>query len=64
VTFVINTTQGRKSIDDSRAIRRATLIQGITYTTTMEGARAAVHAMEATRLRPPGVKSIQEYHQK
>jgi carbamoyl-phosphate synthase large subunit len=62
ISFVINTTQGKRAILDSHSIRRETLLQGIAYTTTMEGARAAVAAIEAKRRRPSEVKSVQEYH--
>jgi carbamoyl-phosphate synthase large subunit len=62
VVFVINTTEGKRAILDSHSIRRETLLQSIAYTTTMEGARAAVAAIEAARHRPPEVRSLQEYH--
>jgi hypothetical protein len=49
-------------VADSHAIRRATLLAGVAYSTTMEGARATVEAMEALARRPAGVRSIQEFH--
>jgi carbamoyl-phosphate synthase large subunit len=63
ISFVINTTQDKRAIIDSQSIRRETLRLGIAYTTTMEGARAAVAAMEALRRQPLTVRSLQEYHQ-
>jgi carbamoyl-phosphate synthase large subunit len=62
ISFVINTTQGKRAILDSHSIRRETLLQGIAYTTTMEGARAAVAAIEAGQRRALEVRSVQEYH--
>ncbi len=62
VSFVINTTEGKRAILDSQSIRRETLLQGIAYTTTMEGARAAVAAIEAARKHTIEVRSVQEYH--
>jgi carbamoyl-phosphate synthase large subunit len=62
ISFVINTTQGRKSIADSHSVRRATLVAGVAYTTTIEGARAALDAMESTARRPATVKTLQEYN--
>ncbi len=64
IAFVINTTSGRQSIADSHSIRRETLAHKIPYTTTLEGARAAVRAMEAMRHRATDVKSLQEYHRR
>jgi carbamoyl-phosphate synthase large subunit len=62
ITFVLNTTAGAAAVADSHAIRRATLLAGVAYSTTMEGARATVEAMEALARRPAGVRSIQEFH--
>ncbi|MFM2152348.1 MAG: hypothetical protein RL199_783, partial [Pseudomonadota bacterium] len=62
ITFVLNTTDGAAAVADSHAIRRATLLAGVAYSTTMEGARATVEAMEALARGPAGVRSIQEFH--
>jgi carbamoyl-phosphate synthase large subunit len=63
VHFVVNTTAGKREIADSYSIRRETLMKGLPYCTTLTAARAAVAAMEAAGRGPPGVRSIQEYHQ-
>lgn len=47
ITLVINTTEGAQATKDSFSIRRTALMKGITYTTTMSGARALVDALEA-----------------
>jgi carbamoyl-phosphate synthase large subunit len=65
VAMVINTTIGVDSIRDSYPIRRTTLLQRVPYFTTVYGAMAAAHAIEAARtggfvLDP---RSLQEYHQ-
>ena len=62
VHLVINTTEGAKAIQDSRSLRRATLLSGIPYYTTIAGAAAAVSAIEARRTSKLSVRSLQEYH--
>lgn len=47
ITLVINTTEGAQATKDSFSIRRTSLMKGITYSTTMSGAKALVDAMEA-----------------
>ncbi len=63
VSLVINTTWGKKSIEDSKSIRRTAISLGIPYFTTVEGARAAVEAIESLKTKPFTVKSIQEYYE-
>ncbi|RKZ34436.1 MAG: carbamoyl phosphate synthase large subunit, partial [Gammaproteobacteria bacterium] len=45
IQFIVNTTEGKQAIADSYTIRRTALQHGVTYTTTMAGARAIVLAM-------------------
>jgi len=40
ISLIINTTEGKKAIEDSSAIRRAALQDKVTYATTMTGAEA------------------------
>ena len=47
IALVINTTEGAQATRDSFSIRRTSLMRGITYTTTISGARALVDAIEA-----------------
>lgn len=47
ISLVINTTEGAQATKDSFSIRRTSLMKGITYTTTMSGAKALVDAIEA-----------------
>ncbi len=59
-SLIINTTEGKQAILDSRSIRAAALQHKVSYTTTMSGAEAAVLS-----LRQPdelNVKSLRELH--
>ncbi|MFM8185731.1 MAG: hypothetical protein ACKN9I_02240, partial [Alphaproteobacteria bacterium] len=47
INIVINTTEGAQATRDSFSIRRTALMKGITYSTTMSGAKALVDAIEA-----------------
>jgi carbamoyl-phosphate synthase large subunit len=62
VALVVNTTEGAKAIRDSRSMRRQTVLSHVPYFTTIAAAVAAVDAIEARRLRPLSVRSLQEYH--
>ena len=46
IDFIVNTTEGRNAIKDSFSIRREALNHRISYSTTIAGARAALHAMD------------------
>ncbi len=45
IDFIINTTDGQKSINDSYTIRSSALRHRVCYTTTLAGARALILAM-------------------
>ena len=66
IHLVINTTHGAQAIRDSYSIRRNALQMGVPYFTTIAAGVAAVDAMEASAILPPGlvpaVRSIQEWH--
>jgi carbamoyl-phosphate synthase large subunit len=64
IALVFNTTEGAKAIRDSRSMRRQTVLSDVPYFTTIAAALAAVDAIEARRLRPPSVCSLQEYHER
>ena len=64
VQLVVNTTEGEKSLADSKSIRRTTLENKIPYYTTLAGAEAAVAAIAALRENQPGVASLQDYEAK
>jgi carbamoyl-phosphate synthase large subunit len=63
IAMVVNSTEGQKAIRDSYSLRRATLMAGIPYFTTIAAATAAVGAIEARRREGRlSVRSLQEYH--
>ncbi len=59
-SLIINTTEGKQAIIDSRSIRAAALQHKVSYTTTISGAEAAVLSLK----QPDdlSVKSLQELH--
>jgi carbamoyl-phosphate synthase large subunit len=61
IQLVINTTDGAKSISDSRDIRRAALMGKIPYYTTIPGAVAAVQGIIAYRNGNLTVRPLQSY---
>jgi len=64
VTLVINTTNSNpKSIEDSKSLRRAALLAGVPYCTTLAAARASADAIAALRAESIGVRSLQQIHE-
>jgi carbamoyl-phosphate synthase large subunit len=61
VQLVINTTDGAKSISDSRDIRRTALQRKLPYYTTIQGAVAAVEGIIAYREGNLSVRPLQDY---
>jgi carbamoyl-phosphate synthase large subunit len=47
IDLIVNTTEGRQSVADSREIRRAALQHQVNYTTTLAAARATCQALES-----------------
>jgi carbamoyl-phosphate synthase large subunit len=64
VDLVVNTTEGEKSLADSKSIRRSALMDKIPYYTTLAGAEAAVAAIGALSKGDLQVCSLQEYESK
>ncbi len=58
--FVVNTTEGRQSVLDSRSLRRGALQYHVFYCTTMNAALATLKAVSANEFL--NVASIQELH--
>ena len=58
--WVINTTEGRQSVKDSRSLRKACLRYNICYTTTLNAAFASTLAIDADEYAT--VHSLQELH--
>jgi len=63
--YIINTTEGRVAIEDSRQLRRAALRYKVNYTTTLNGAFATCQAHLANPTSPEArVNSVQELHKR
>jgi carbamoyl-phosphate synthase large subunit len=61
IDLVINIPADKKSQMDSKPIRSAAVLQGVTYITTLEGAQAAISGMDSLERTGFSVKPIQEY---
>jgi carbamoyl-phosphate synthase large subunit len=61
IEFIVNTTEGRAAIADSFSIRREALQHRITYSTTIAGGKAIVHALDFQDGRE--VFALKELHQ-
>ncbi len=64
VSWVVNTSMGKRTTEDSYTIRRASLELHIPYTTTATGAVAVVMAMKAMREKEIGVHPVQYFTKK
>ena len=62
VDMVLNTSFGTKSVADSYSIRRTSIEQGLAYSTTVAGAKAAVLGIKAVLSGGLEAKTLQEYH--
>jgi carbamoyl-phosphate synthase large subunit len=61
VQLVLNTTEGRQSLEDSFSLRRAALMMKIPYYTTAAGALAAAQAIGALIDGTLEVRSLQSH---
>ncbi|WP_425406686.1 carbamoyl-phosphate synthase large subunit [Hwanghaeella sp.] len=61
IKLVLNTTAGKKAIEDSFSLRRAALTRSVPYYTTVAGIRAAAFAMKAVAKGGLEVASLQSY---
>ena len=61
IQWIVNTSMGNRTTEDSYIIRRAALDFHLPYTTTIAGAEAMTMAIAATRESEMKVKSVQEY---
>lgn len=62
IQWIVNTSKGTRTTEDSYTIRRAALDFHLPYTTTIAAAESMVGAIETFRISPPEVKAIQEYY--
>ncbi|WP_341503354.1 carbamoyl-phosphate synthase large subunit [Gallaecimonas sp. GXIMD4217] len=61
-SYIVNTTEGRQAIEDSKVLRRGALAEKVNYTTTMNAAFAT--CMSQTVSDRDNVISVQEMHEK
>jgi carbamoyl-phosphate synthase large subunit len=61
ITWIINTSLGKRTTEDSYRIRRAAIDLHIPYTTTTNGAAAFVSALRAFSEERIGVKPVQKF---
>jgi carbamoyl-phosphate synthase large subunit len=63
IALVINTPEDGRARQDSYLIRRTAVMQSIPYYTTMDGAQAALEAIEAQRTGALEVRPLQAYYE-
>ncbi len=61
IQWIIHTSMGSRTTEDSYTIRRSALDYHLPYTTTISGALSMVQALETAREREIQVRAIQEY---
>ncbi len=61
IQLVLNTTEGAQAILDSQSLRRAALMNGIAYQTTIRGAKAALEAIAVAKRGDIRVAPLQDY---
>lgn len=62
VSLVVNTASGKRTAQDSKAIRRSALTYSVPYCTTLAGARATARAIGSRREGEVHVECLQEYY--
>ncbi|MEG2173359.1 MAG: carbamoyl-phosphate synthase large subunit [Desulfovibrionaceae bacterium] len=62
VSLVVNTASGKRTAQDSKAIRRSALAYSVPYCTTLAGARATARAIGSRREGDIHVECLQEYY--
>ena len=62
IDILINTTEGRKSINDSFSVRRTALMKSLPYFLTISGARAAINSIKELRNNDLEVNQITSFH--
>lgn len=62
IQVVINTTEGAQAIVDSISLRRAALMNNLTYFTTLRGAKAALEAIAVQKRGDLRVRALQAYN--
>ena len=60
IALILNTTEGKKAIQDSYTIRSSALQHKVSYTTTIAGANATVRALDFLEVN--SVMKLQDLH--
>jgi carbamoyl-phosphate synthase large subunit len=60
IDLIVNTTEGKQAVRESRSIRREAVARKVTYYTTMPGARATLNALD--HLEEVEVNCLQDLH--
>jgi carbamoyl-phosphate synthase large subunit len=60
VALIVNTTEGKQAVRESRSIRREAVARKVTYYTTVAGARATCDALD--HLGDIEVNRLQDLH--
>jgi carbamoyl-phosphate synthase large subunit len=60
ISLIVNTTEGKQAIRESRSIRREAVLRKITYYTTLSGALATCQAID--HLQEVEVNRLQDLH--
>ena len=61
ISWIINTSLGKRTTEDSYTIRRAVIDFHIPYTTTVSGAKALVTGIQEIALNEPDVHPVQHF---
>ena len=62
IDIVMNTTEGKQSLEDSKDIRYLALNNKIPYYTTSRGIIATIHSLKENSGGKVSVRAIQKYH--
>ena len=60
INLIVNTTEGKQAISESRSIRREAVARKVTYYTTLSGAFATCQAID--HLQDVEVNRLQDLH--
>ena len=63
VHLIVNTTEGKQALVDSKSLRQAALMNKVPYYTTLSGGLAAIEGIKAMNMGTLDVNSIQNYIQ-
>jgi carbamoyl-phosphate synthase large subunit len=63
IDLVINTSSGKRTVEDSSELRKITVLYGLPYTTNLAAAKAMALAIKERRARGLTVRCLQEYYQ-